>query len=137
MSDIDEQVPLVPNGVSADVFDERTKRLEAAIENLSNIVITKFVAFDEKTEIILQAHTDKLDKQEEDIHSVNKEVKDIGKQVTGILQWKEDGEKKRDVWFKWQVAITSVAVLLVGLLSNMSKVILGAKVIISFFNGGG
>lgn len=115
---------------------ERVGRLKSEIESGLSTVVAKVEGVDNKIDLLIENCIIILNKHEEKIETMNGKIGGISTQVTELVQWKVNGERGQDVWYKRQAFVTGVAVLLVGILSNISKITVVLKEALVLFSGG-
>lgn len=124
------------NGVSEKVCRERVKRIESKINTSMDTIVSNITSLDEKMNMVVVSHTNILDRHERDINNVCDEVKGIAETIAGITQWKINGERREDVWYRRQTVKTGLLVLIVGIISNINKIWLVLKGLMIAINGG-
>jgi len=115
--------------VDESVCFERVKRIEAKIDSSSSAITSSISQLSELIRSDIAGQKEIIDKHEEQLDNLNA-------QVIGLLQWKINGEKKADVWYRRQAFVISMVVLAVGVLSNASKIVLAVKGIFIAWGGG-
>jgi len=115
--------------VDEKVCVERVKRVEAKIDSSSSTINTSITQLSELIKSAIAGHKEIIDKHGEQLSNLND-------QVIGLLQWKLNGEKKADVWYRRQAFVISMVVLAVGVLSNASKIVVVVKGIFIAWGGG-
>lgn len=122
--------------VSELVCRERSRRIEERIEATEKNIIGKVEQLEAKLAVVIDNHESTLDRHEESIDDVLNQVSEIDRQVTGVLQWKTDGEREEDAWYKKQGAKTGFLVLAVGVISNAGKIVAVVKAFALAIGGG-
>ena len=127
----------------SEICIERTRRIENSITSLSDLILVKFVANNERLDLITSVYTNDLDKQQDLLNEqkriverIHEQVVLISNQMAGIQQWKTNGERKVDIWYKRQSVQTGFLVLIVGVISNTNKIAAVAKGLLVILGGG-
>lgn len=135
-TDDGQKQPKIREQVSERVCKERTQRIEQQIESTAKNIIGKVESMDEKLAIVIESHEDTLKRHEDNIDGVLDQLLVVGQKVTGILQWKANGEREEDAWYKKQGAKTGFLVLAVGIISNAGKIAAIIKAFVLAIGGG-
>lgn len=122
--------------VSEQVCKERSHRIEQRIESTEKNIIGKVEQLEAKLAIVIDNHESTLGRHEESIDDALDQIVKIDRQVTGVLQWKTNGEREEDAWYKKQGAKTGFLVLAVGILSNAGKIVAVIKAFVLAIGGG-
>ena len=126
----EENVEGSPEGfVDEKVCVERVKRIEAKIDSSSTAITASISQLSELIKSDITGQKEIVDKHGEQLDNLNA-------QVVGLLQWKINGEKKADVWYRRQAFVISMVVLAVGVLSNASKIVVAVKGLFIAWGGG-
>ncbi len=118
------------------VCKERTENITNQIKASTELLGGKISQVDEKIETLIQNHADILERHEEEIKDGREAVGEINVQMGAILQWKANGEEKKAAWYRHQGFVITVAVFIVGILSNINKITAAVKGMLTVVGGG-
>lgn len=102
---------------------ERIENIKTAIRSSETRVLGKINGIAEKIDIVINHHKERIDSNEDEIGETAKKMAEVEIQTERVLQWKEDGEKKRDITVKTMTIFTGLAIVIVSLLSNLARII--------------
>lgn len=109
--------------VTDQVCEARLESIKTQIQTSETRVIGRVKVVDGKLDIIIKHYKEKMNEHEKSIGSLKEKTNDAEIQIERILQWKANGEKKKEVTFKTMTIAIGIAVGSVGLFSNMQKII--------------
>jgi hypothetical protein len=111
--------------------DERVMRIEGKVDNLSTVVITNMASIKEHFELVVENHKGYIEKHEEEIDDTKEKVSELRTEIGMMQQWKNNGERYTDVWYKRQGVVVSAAVLFVSIIFNLDKVAAAGKYVVT------
>ena len=109
-SDLTDDVKGKP--VTDKTCEERTNNIKTTMESLES-----------KINIVIGHHKERMDDNKENIKELAGLVRENGEHVRSILQWKKDKDEKKDLSFRMMTIITGIAVMMVGIFSNITRII--------------
>lgn len=119
----EEQKEMADESVSETVCTERTARIEQKIDSLGTTIAASITHLGDKVEVLVKNQKERVDKHDEEIRDIYEQMVTMGREISSLVQWKANGERKTDISNRRHVLVTGIAVLVVGILSNSSKLI--------------
>ena len=102
---------------------ERVKRIEEKIDAAILTISNSVDKLGSLVNIVISHHDKTLDRHEKVFGEQAEQMADINEQIASLLQWKADEYREQDATSKRNMLLTSVAVLVIGILSNIGKIV--------------
>ncbi len=116
-------------GVSEAVCKERVQRIEDKIASSSQAITNSLDTLNTQVTTLVERH-------EEAIQEVTGKVEAISDQMIGVVQWKANGERQKDAWYKRQTLRTAILLLIAGIITNPDKINMALRSFLAILSGG-
>lgn len=118
------------------VCKERVKRIEQLIESSYKGVENQMGNMTNAFEDMIENNKIIEASRELEMQNLRTETSTLNNQIASLLQWKINGERQEDVWYKRQTVKTGILIIVVGIISNLDKLLPVLKNVAIALNGG-